>query len=80
MVFGDNVRARRATPHHTPPPFHNPQHNTTKQDKTRHALSSQQDGMQTVPTPPPFYPTQPSPLFHNDTTLSQRHNTKPTML
>lgn len=26
----------------------------------------------------PFRPTQPSPLFHKDTTLSQRHHTKPT--
>ena len=65
---------------HTPP-FHNPQHNTTKQDNTRQALSSQQGGMQTVSsTHPPFSPTQPPPLFHNDTTLQQRHGTKPTML
>ena len=94
MVFGDNVRARWAAralprtptrkgrgrgrgrgrqatrPHthttHHAPPFHNTaQHHTPHKEWTVDVFLSD---------------TKPSSLFHNDTTLSQRHSTKPTML
>lgn len=90
MVFGDNVRARRAaralprTPQqkeeekerktretrqatrttHPSHHRHSITHNTMRQDKTRHALSSQQDDMRTVDSirylPPPHTPFNPT--------------------
>ena len=100
MVFGDNVRARRAAralprtptirrkrkrredePH--PPPFHTPQHNTTRQNKTCTVVTTRWYA-DSIPYPlsPIRLSTQhkPSPLFPNNTILSQRHTPKPTML
>ena len=110
MVFGDNVRARKAaralprTPptretkeeeeetekaneetthtytHPHPPPFHN----TAQQDNThttlKHTPQHIKSRQRTVDTTRPSTQHKPSPLFHNDTTLSQRHGTKSTML
>lgn len=106
MVFGDNVRARKAaralprtptqrrrdkgrgqrkqtTRPHTPPPFHNPQHNTTRQDKTRHILPPQHEwrtDVDTIPINHHHYSTMTQPC-HKDTTLNQqccnrKHNTE----
>lgn len=101
MVFGDNVRARRAaralprtptqrkrkkekrtekTSNETTHPSHRRHstiHNTTRQDTHYH---HHMGSAQTIDTPSPFYPLKPSPLFNNDTTLSQRHTPKPTMV
>lgn len=68
----------------TPPPFHNPQHNTTKQDKTRQdktctVVTTKWYADSILPTPPAFLPnanhhrhstmTQPR---HKDTALNQQ--------
>ena len=59
-------------PHTTPPPFHNPQHSTTRQHahhpETRATTTRRVDsGQQTPRTLPPH--TQSSPPFRNDITL-----------
>ena len=70
MVFGDNVRARRAARALPRTP--------TQKEKEE----EEEEEEEPKPTHPPRPSTQhkPPPLFHNDTTLSQRHSTKPTML
>nr|DAK24059.1 MAG TPA: hypothetical protein [Caudoviricetes sp.] len=57
---------------------------TTQHNKTTHTTTHKEltaDSKHHTPhTTHPSTQHKPSPLFHNDTTLSQRHNPKPTML
>ena len=78
MVFGDNVRARRAARALPRTPT---QREEEKRKRTGEKTRETCDENYTPITPPPFQPTHKSPPpFHNDTTLPQRHNPKPTMM
>ena len=73
----------KTTHPHTLPPH--PRHSTTQHNKTTHTTLKHtpqhiKSRQRTVNTTRPSTPHKPSPLFHNDTTLSQKHSTKPTML
>lgn len=71
MVFGDNVRARTAARALPRTPTQEEEKEENKKDKRENHTPSHHRH------PPNI---KPSPPFHNDTTLSQKHGTKPTML
>ena len=73
MVFGDNVRARKAA-------RALPRTPTQKEEKEEEEI--EKNGLQqTHHHPTALLPEhKPPPTFHNDTTLTLKHNPKPTML